>query len=330
MQLKFMDTLNPGVHGHFKPMYDPYKIIPGRKFFDDPAEGDAEAQAAAKAKADADAKAATEATEKLGWIAQIPEDVRKTLPEDLTKDPNITKYKSVDEFLKGHINAVKKLGEKGIIPPKEGASPEEWEAYHRALGKPEKAEEYKITPVENLHPKLKEKMTPQVEGFFKAEMHKLDIPQMYVDKLYSWYFNASSKALAMQDAAQEKAIKEGETALRAELNDKYDATIKMTENFVKYFGGKDVINALGNLGSHPAIVKMFSKIAANFSEDQIAKFGGDPQATAGAIGEAKSKIKAIMEDKKHAYWNENDPKHKEAIQEVRSLYDIAYPEGGAE
>ena len=324
-----VDTLNPGVHGHFKPTHDSYKIISGSKRFNDPAEGDAEAQAAAAAAAKATAdKTAAEANEKLGWIGTLPEETRKTIPEEFTKDPNITKYKTADEFLKGHQNAVKKLGEKGVIIPKEGAPQEEWDAYHKALGKPDKPEEYKLTPLANVHPKIKEKMNPQSEAFFKAEMHKMNIPQGTADKLYTWYFDASSKAMAMQEKEQDDAIKSGEAALRQELGEKYDATLAMTQKMVAHYGGKDVINKLGKLGSDPVIVKMFAKIAANFSEDQIAKFGEGSQSESGAVADAKAKIKAIKEDSKHAYWNENDPKHAEAIAEVTKLYEQAYPEGG--
>lgn len=244
------------------------------------------------------------------WLEQLPEEARK--------DPNISKYKTPDEFIKGHQNLVKLVGAKGVIVPKEDAPAEEKDKFYNSLGRPEKPEGYKITPVE-LHPKIKESYTPEVEATFKSEMHKLGLTQSQVDGLHKWYFENASKGEVAKEQATEKALKDGESALRAEWKDKYDVNLNNAKKVANRFGGKEAIEALGDLGSHPAIVKMLGNIAANFSEDVISDV--KTKQVEGNEG-AKAKIKAIHADKSHPYWKGDSA----AIKEVTQLYKEAYPD----
>lgn len=242
------------------------------------------------------------------------------IPETYKDNPNVAKYKNVGELIKGHENVVKLIGAKGVIVPKEDAAPEEKEKFYNSLGRPEKPEGYKLSPVE-MHPKIKEAYTPEAEGVFKAEMHKLGLTQAQTDALHKWYFENASKGEAARDAATDKALKDGEAALRQKWGAEYEGKILNAKRVVAKFGGKDALDALGDLGSNPAIVKMMADIAANFSEDQIKGFGDKKSEGAQS---AKEKIKAIFADPKHPYFNDGDPRHHESVTEVTKLYQEAY------
>ena len=46
-----------------------------------------------------------------------PENWYDSLPDEYKSNPNVTKYKSQEELLNGHINLTKKIGEKGLTKP---------------------------------------------------------------------------------------------------------------------------------------------------------------------------------------------------------------------
>lgn len=244
------------------------------------------------------------------------------IPETYKDNPNVSKYKSVGELIKGHENAVKLVGAKGVIVPKDDAPQEEKDKFLNTLGRPENPEGYKLSPVE-LHPKIKAAYTPEVEGVFKSEMHKIGLTQAQADALHKWYFEAASKGEVAKEEATNKSIKDGEVSLRKQWGAEYDSRIANARKVVAKFGGQAAIDALGDIGSHPAVVKMMGEIATHFSEDAIKSFG-DKQPE-GAQG-AKEKIKSMRSDPKHPLNLENHPDHNNAVKELTELYKEAYPD----
>jgi hypothetical protein len=246
------------------------------------------------------------------------------IPETFKDNPNVGKYKTVGELIKGHENVVKLVGSKGVIIPKDDAPAEEKEKYYQALGKPAKPEAYTFVPIETLHEKIKAQMTPEVEGVFRQMAHQANLTQAQAAFLHKWYFENASKAVVDADAAVDKAMKDGETALRSEWKENYGKNIANVQSVVAKLGGKEVIDALGNLGSNPVIVKFLAKLTSHFSEDDIANLGSNE--TPGAMT-AKAKIKVIQNDPTHPLWKDV-PGHMDAVKEWAILHAEAYPEGG--
>jgi hypothetical protein len=251
----------------------------------------------------------------IGSIEQIPEELRK--------DPNISKYKTLDEFAKGHLSLSKMIAAKGVIVPTDDAPQEEKDKFLNAVGRPEKVEGYNFTPLEKVHPEIAKSLTPENELAFKKLMHDAGATQAVADKLHKIYYDTASQALAAKDETTAKAMKDGEAALRQKWGTEYEIKLANAKKIVTKFGGQEAVDALGDLGSHPAIVKMIAEIASNFSEDQIKNFGDNKQE---GVNSAKEKIKVIMSDPKSAYNDEKNPKHNEAVKEVTKLYQEAYPE----
>jgi hypothetical protein len=244
----------------------------------------------------------------------------ESLPEEIRNDPNISKYKTPEEFAKGHLNVVKLVGAKGVIIPKDDAPPEEKEKFYQTLGKPVKAEEYKLSDVA-LHPNIKAQYNDNTVKVFKDMAHQANLTQAQADFLHRWYFENASKAEVMKAQTTEKAIKDGETALRTEWGADYNKKLSNVQTVVKKFGGQEVIDALGDIGSNPKVVKFIAKLSEHFSEDDITQMGD--KGTPTEVNTAKEKIKAILADKTHPYWKGDQA----AIKEVTELYKVAYPDG---
>ena len=74
--------------------------------------------------------------------AQAPADWRSGLPEDIRNDPSLADIKDVGAMAKSYINGQKLIGKNRISLPGEGATDEEWSAFHSQLGRPDQSNLY--------------------------------------------------------------------------------------------------------------------------------------------------------------------------------------------
>src|SRR6185369_12579211 len=63
------------------------------------------------------------------------------LPDDLKGDATLTRYKSLDDLARGHLET-KKLASSKLIIPGDGATDEDWGKFYDALGRPESPDKY--------------------------------------------------------------------------------------------------------------------------------------------------------------------------------------------
>jgi hypothetical protein len=252
-------------------------------------------------------------------------EIRESLTPDIVADPNVTKYKTIPELLIGHINLAKMISAKGVIIPKEGAPQEEVDKYLNALGRPEKADGYKFTPVEKLHASIK--ITPESEEWFRGVAHKAGLTQEQADIINKEYLGSISTMLAAKDKEWNDDASAADLVLKNEWGTtNYDKNFALAKKFIKS-GGEQFLKDLGEAQNKPSVIKFFAKKGMELSEDDIhIPAGGTPPANTDAV----AKIKAIHTDRTHPYWNEKDPKHFEAVEEMVKLYESAYPEKGAE
>ncbi len=250
------------------------------------------------------------------WLSGVDDGIRQ--------DPSLTRYKNVNELAKGHISLNTKIGAKGIIIPNKDAPQEEIDAYYNAQGRPETSEGYVLNKPEGLHESVV--TTPESEKDYKGVAHKLGLTATQADGLNAWYLEKISN-LVKQDAESIKTeTAQAETKLMGEWGNTYPQNLELSKRAINKFGGEEALNALtaASLDNHPAIIKMMAAVGKAVSEDAIDKLGVSDLSTTPAM--AGQKIKEIQGNPKHPYWVEDDPLHKEAVQEVARLYKIA--EGG--
>lgn len=243
------------------------------------------------------------------------------IPADKYVDnPNISKYKTIGDLIKGHSEASKLIGAKGVIVPGDNAEPAEVDKFYNTLGRPEKPEGYKFDKLEKLHPELQ--ITPEVEAGFNKFVHKYGLSQKQAAGIRAEYFNALSQSLTKRDEVATKAKHEAETTLRTEWGADYDTKLKRVQTIIDKFGGNGARQAFGELGNNPAVLKVLATIADKFSEDTFT-LGGTH--TESSIAEAQKKILAIQTNKEHMY-HKPGIGHDEAVKEMLELHKIAYPE----
>jgi hypothetical protein len=237
------------------------------------------------------------------------------IPENY-KASAVGKYSNVGELIKGYENAQKLIGAKGVIVPGEKATPEEWDKYYNALGRPSKPEEYKFSPVDNLHPELK--MSPETELGFKALMHKHGISAKQADGLYREYFGLISQSLTKRDEQMLSQKQDAERKLRSEWLGDFDGNLAKIKGLIAKHGGK--AEDFGDLGNNPAVLRVLANIAKKFSEDTFVRGGNTPSESE----DAKRKLSDIMINREHPYWKQG-PGHDDAVKEVNRLHELCFP-----
>jgi hypothetical protein len=235
------------------------------------------------------------------------------------KDTAVSKYKTVGELAKGYTEAQKLIGAKGVIVPSDNADPKEIEKFYNTLGRPEKADGYKLTPSESMHQKLKE--NPDMEKNFKAMMHKHGLSQKQASGLYTDWVNGLSQGLSKHDEKLVSDRQKAEASLRQEWGADYDTNINKVKTVIDKFGGNGARDSFGDLGNNPVVLKTLANIAKHFSEDTFVK--GD-NVVPSDVADAQKKLKDIMDDRTHPYWVDGKG-HSDAVAEVRRLQEIITP-----
>lgn len=240
------------------------------------------------------------------------------IPDTFRESP-IGKYKTVGELSRGYGEAQKLIGAKGVIVPGEKADPKELDKFYNTIGRPEKPDGYKLTPVENLHQTLK--ANPDLDKNFKTMMHKHGLTQKQAAGLYTDWINGLSTGLTKHDEKTVTDRQAAEAALRQEWGADYDRNINKVKSVIDKFGGNGARDAFGELGNNPAVLKTLANISKNFAEDEFVQ--GDNVVPA-EVSDAQKKLKDIMNDKAHPYWVKGKG-HDDAVAEVQRLQEIVTP-----
>jgi hypothetical protein len=204
------------------------------------------------------------AAELPGWMAQ--------LHGDLKTESKLTQFKSVDDLGKSYLELERKLG-KSIVMPGEGATAEDVAAFRKAIGTPEKPEDYKLEKVELPN-------NVELDGEWEKELrelaHKLNLSQAQLGGLHQWYF----KNLASEMQVVKTTAEQAHQALRKEMGSEYDAAKTYIKRAVDKFltPEAELLFARSGLGNHPDILKLFLAIGKGMGEHLFAE-GTPPPAT---------------------------------------------------
>lgn len=226
--------------------------------------------------------------------------------EDVLKDESVSglvgKYKSADDFAKGAAALSKKIGEKGIIPPGEDATPEERSEFYDKLGRPEAADKYSWKPGEGVEVD-QEVFTDRMQKLHEAGL--TDGQHSAVMDIYATEIQRMNETFQNHQA---EIATETEKTLKEEWGRDYDGRVKSAAEVAKKFGVIDAFKESGminNLG----VIKMLDAVSRSVREDSID--GGGNRMT------AQEELEAI---KKHPGWN--DKTHAEHRDLVKRSVDL--------
>jgi len=206
----------------------------------------------------------------LGW--------RAGLPDPLKNHDAITPYKTVGDFAKVHIETVGKVKElegklaSAIPRPGEKATDEEKAAYRKAIGVPDKPEDYELPKVEGIETPTK------TEEWARKSFHKANLTKEQAKSVGTDWNEFMAGMVAEVDRIAVEQQKEADKKFRAEFksDEEYNGAKEGVKRFWKKVSNTEFdtfCNETG-IGNHPTLIKFIYEIAKKTGEDFSPKGGG--------------------------------------------------------
>ena len=197
------------------------------------------------------------------------------------KDPAFDPYRSMAAQFKDLPTVFKSLHDTkaalsqrtdGMVKlPTANSSPEEVAAYHRAIGVPETADAYEITPPAQL-PEGVDFAPESLQGF-KEFAVKHGIPPATANALIAFQAQAEGEAISQIREAHQERVQAEQAQLQREWGMKYEQNLMLAKRAAETFGMKADHPAMRN----PDVLKAMAFAASKISESSLVsgeKLGG--------------------------------------------------------
>lgn len=226
-------------------------------------------------------------------------DFRPLLPEDVRSDPVFEPLKPKDDkelialLGKGYANAQKLVGVNRLPVPQKDWKPEQWAAFNKATGVPEKHDAY-TTPEFKFEKGLELDPT-RVDGW-KQRMHKLGLRPDQVQGIMTEYFNEVNGLYKGDMDKRQQAAISGEAELREAFGDQYEGKMDIARAVVKKYGSEELLTELEgtSLASNPKLMQFLAKMGESLFDDTAGGDGGG--LPIGAKAQAQQQIAALKQD----------------------------------
>jgi len=209
----------------------------------------------------------------LGW--------RAALPADLQNHELLTPIKEVKELGASYVDLATKHTEAGkkvkelegklagaIFKPGDNATDDERTAYFKAMGRPDKATDYKfdpITPPEGI------KLDPKMDDWFKGVVHKAGLNQAQASIIRKDYADALFAAHKAGEEQKVRDTEKGTEDLKKEWGAKFDENAALVKKATDMFMTPEEKKHMDDsgMGNNPVLVKMFHRIGLAMADDKF-------------------------------------------------------------
>lgn len=245
-----------------------------------------------------------------GWQNQLPDDrfgdVKATLA-------NYRDLPALAKALKESKSAAMQRLDGMLKKPADDAPAEEWQAFYRQIGAPEKPEEYAITKPEG---ELAKYFNDERANDFRKTAHELGLTKRQAEALVQWQMKGielEDSKLAMEGR---EALKVREETLRNTWGSDFDKRMADVQRVAMTFG----VNAEDLQFLPPEWTLGFAKIAAAMSEDKLVS-REQFHNKLNPLDRAKDLMRTPE------YMDPANPKHKDTVAMVNQLYQQAEAAG---
>ena len=254
-----------------------------------------------------------------------------SVEDQYRSDPSISKFSSVNDLAKEHVNLQSLLGKKGVVVPGENDGQEIWDKYRNDMGIPDTPENYS----RSFEGKSEASWDQDVENSMAAAAHAANISDSQFNALldaYAQTIKASEESNAVEIG---NLNQENDASLRKEWGSAYDAKINMGRLALHQMtdgNPNDLAHVqLSNgtmLGDNPVFIKMMASMGESLQEKGIID-GNSVNQTAMTPEDAQGQLAQLMADpEKSAILFSQDfhPAKQELVKERERLLSFAYPQ----
>jgi hypothetical protein len=239
------------------------------------------------------------------------------LEPDLKANPSITKFKNPGDLGKSYIELQKALGKDKVVVPTEKSTPEEWKAFWKKAGAPEKDDEYDVG-VEDL-PEQARMRQESLDQLRKAA-HGAGVTKKQFDAMFGTYKKLTNDNLQQEIEKLGNLKGETETSLRSEWGAAYEPKVAGAQKVIDtFFKGKNIRPEFSILANDKGFIAAMADIAEKIGEDVIA---GKARVTM-TPSEAQSAANEMLMDRKGPLHNEIHPEHDAAVDKYTDLMRMA-------
>jgi hypothetical protein len=244
---------------------------------------------------------------------------------DLAQSPTFQKFEDTPEglskALESHVNLEKLLGHEKVPIPKDANDVEGWSRFSKAMGIPDKAEQYGLPDAEI--PDSMKGMTFDKHKFAET-VHSFKLTPSQAKGLWEAYTNMSKEAYTKATEEHQKTLTQVVNQLRGEWGDTYESNVELGQMVVnKFSADKEMEDWLtATLTKSPYGVKFLAKVGNQFAENKVGDFSYKRFSM--SVDEAQAEIDTILANPAHPYSNEksNQMERDRAIDYVNSLYAV--------
>jgi len=255
-------------------------------------------------------------------VAEQPQentvDFKSLIPESFKEEKSLENFDNMEDLLKSYLHAQKMVGADKIPVPNKYATDEDWKEVFTRLGAPKTPEDYKYSFKDD-------EVDPKQLKTFNETAHRLGLLPKQAEALVKYYNNInqshSEQLEAQAITAQEKTEADLKKEFGPQFNKRLDQAKRLATNTLgEEFLNNTVLKDGSRLGDNLEVIKAFSNLADKLSEDEVVKGEGSEYQTAKDI---EKQIDELTQQGS-AYWQNQHPNHKKAVDEVLKLREMLH------
>jgi hypothetical protein len=247
-----------------------------------------------------------------------PASFRDSISEEYRNNPSIKSFTNVNDMAKTLIHAQRMIGADKIPLPGKSATDDEWRAIYQKLGAPDDPQKYELSTETKV-------LDANAIGEFRNAAFEAGLNNRQADTVAKFMDTTLQTAQAKFEQQAEELRYGGEQELRKEWGQAFDQRVELAyKAAVDTLGDANLLDEIRladgrMLGDHPAIVRMFAKIAEQIGEDNLI---GETSEMIMTPNEASQRI-SEMTRRDSPYWDKMHPEHDKYVQEVLRLREYA-------
>ena len=243
-------------------------------------------------------------------------DFKSLIPDEYKEDKALANFQDMNQFVKSYLHANKMVGLDKIPVPNKFATEEDWQEVFKRLGAPETPDDYKYSFKED-------EVDPKQLKAFNETAHQLGLLPKQADALVKYYNNLNQNHSEQLENQANEAQSKTEAELKREFGPQFNKRLDQAKRLATNTLGEEFLNNTvlkdgSRLGDNLEVIKAFSNLAEKLSEDEIVKGEGSEYQTAKDI---EKQIDELTQQGS-AYWQDQHPNHKKAVDEVFKLREM--------
>ena len=246
-----------------------------------------------------------------GWLSSVD--------PNLSGDPSLQNIKDMDGLVKSYIHAQKLVGADKMVVPGKNSTDEDWKSTFHQLGLPESKENYTVNRAEN------SKLSEDFHSGLVEKAFELNILPGQAQGIADFYEEMIAGAETKHVDSMNEITEANIANLKEEWGEGFQRKVAAANHAIDNFGGEGLRAHLKQMGlsNDPAMVKLFSNIGEQMSEDNFAAsdsagFGNTPE-------QATEEMNKMLMDSAHPINNPQHANHKVAQAKYNKLAKQAAP-----